>query len=144
MSVKKKVIILVSICIVILIGAIIGDRIIGKSYFNEIKYEEVIKKIDNNESFVLVISQTECSHCNSYKPKIESVANKKKLDIYYIDVDLLSDNEYDEFKTYISFDGTPATVFIKDGEETSAATRINGDASIEKIEKKLKSNGFID
>ena len=37
MSVKKKVIILVSICIVILIGAVVADRIIGKNYFNEIK-----------------------------------------------------------------------------------------------------------
>ena len=144
MSVKKKVIILVSICVVILIGAIVADRILGKSYFNEIKYKEVIKMIENDESFVLVISQTECSHCNSYKPKIEKVANNHKLNIYYIDADLLSDKEYDEFKSYISFDGTPATVFMKNGEETSAATRINGDSSIEKIEKKLKSNGFID
>ena len=33
MSVKKKVIILVSICVVILIGAVVADRIIGKNYF---------------------------------------------------------------------------------------------------------------
>ena len=144
MSVKKKVIILVSICVVILIGAVVADRIIGKNYFSEIKYKEVIKKIENDESFILVISQTDCSHCASYKPKIEKVANERKLNIHYIDVDLLNDKEYNEFKSYISFDGTPATVFIKNGEETSVATRINGDASIEKIEKKLKSNGFID
>ena len=144
MSVKKKIIILVSICIIVLIGAVVADKILGKNYFNEIKYKEVIEKIENDESFILVISQTECSHCNSYKPKIEKVANNHKLNIYYIDVDLLSDEDYDSFKSYISFDGTPATVFIKNGEETSAATRINGDASTEKIEKKLKSNGFID
>lgn len=144
MNVKKKVTILVSICIVILVGAFITDMVLGKSYFNEIKYKEVIEKIENDESFILVVSQTTCSHCTSYKPKIEKVANKYKINIYYIDVDLLSEEEDKEFSSYISYDGTPATIFIKNGEETSVATRINGDASTEKIERKLKSNGFIE
>ena len=143
MSVKKKVIILVIICVIILAGGILADMIMSKGYFNEIEYKEVIKKMKNDESFILVISQTTCTHCASFKPKIASIAKDHKLKVYYIDVDLLSDKENDEFKKYISFAGTPATVFIKNGEETSAATRINGDASIEKIEKKLKSNGFI-
>ena len=144
MDVKKKVIILVSICVIILIGAFIADRILAKTYFNEIKYSEVIEKIENKESFVLLISQTECSHCISYKPKLEEVANEHKVDIYYIDVDLLSDEESDKLNSYINFSSTPITVFLKSGEETTVATRINGDASIEKIEKKLKSNGFIE
>ena len=144
MSVKKKIIILVVFCVVVLSGGIVADMIMGKSYFNEIEYKDVIKKMKNDESFILVISQTTCTHCASFKPKIARVANDRKLNVYYIDVDLLSDKENDEFKKYISYSGTPATVFIKNGEETSAATRINGDASIEKIEKKLKSNGFID
>ena len=72
------------------------------------------------------------------------MANKHKIDIYYIDVDLLSEEENTELKKYINFTSTPTTVFFKNGEETSVATRINGDASREKIEKKLKSNGFID
>ena len=144
MSVKKKIIILVVFCVVALSGGIVADMIMGKSYFNEIEYKDVIKKMKNDESFILVISQTTCTHCASFKPKIARVANDRKLNVYYIDVDLLSDKENDEFKKYISYSGTPATVFIKNGEETSAATRINGDASIEKIEKKLKSNGFID
>lgn len=143
MNVKKKVTILVSICLVVLVGAFIADMILGKTYFNEIKYKEVIEKIENDESFVLVVSQTNCAHCASYKPKIEKVANKYKINIYYIDVDLLSDAENENFSSYINHDGTPVTVFIKNGEETSVATRINGDASIEKIERKLKSNGFI-
>ena len=144
MNIKKKVIFLVSICIIILIGALIADRILGKSYFNKIEYKEVIEKINSKESFILVISQTSCSHCASYKPKIKDVANDYKIDIYYIDADLLSDKDSEEFGSYINYSGTPVTIFIKNGEESSAATRINGDASREKIERKLKSNGFID
>lgn len=144
MKVKKKVIILVSICIVILIGAIIMDNIYGKSYLKEIKYDELVKKIENKEDLVLLISQTTCSHCISYKPKLKNVANDYELTIYYIDVDLLDNDELEDLKSYVNFTSTPTTVFLKEGTETTVATRINGDSSEEKIIKKLKSNGFID
>ena len=144
MKVKKKIIILVVFCLLVLLGAVLADRIMGKSYFNKIDYKEIVKKIENKESFVFMISQTTCSHCASYKPKIEKVANEHKINIYYIDVDLLNDTEVSELKSYVNYDSTPSTIFIKNGEESSAAARINGDASIEKIESKLKSNGFID
>ena len=144
MKAKKRAIILGSICLVILVGAFIADRILSKNYFKELKYDEVIEKIENKDSFVLLISQTTCTHCISYKPKLEEVANKYKIDIYYIESNLLNDEERDKFTSYISFSTTPATVFIKNGEETTVANRINGDASKDKIEKKLKSNGFIE
>jgi len=144
MKVKTKVIILVSICLIILFGALVADKLLSKTYLNEIKYDELIEKIENKEDVVLLISQTTCTHCISYKPKLEKVANKYKLNIYYIDVDLLSVLEKDILKEHISYSSTPITVFLKDGKETTVANRINGDASIEKIEKKLKSNDFID
>ena len=144
MKVKKKVIILVSICLIILIGAFAVDRFLGKTYFNEIKYEELIDKIENKEDIVLLISQTTCTHCIAYKPKLEDVANEYKVYIYYIDVDLLTDEENIKLKSYVNFSTTPTTIFLKDGEETTAANRINGDASKDKIERKLKTNGYID
>ena len=144
MNIKKKIIVLVSICLVVLVGAIIADKIMSKNYFNEIEYKTLVEKIENKEDVIILISQTTCGHCASYKPKLEDMANKHKLSVYYIDVDLLSDDEQVELKSFINFDGTPTTVFLKNGEETSVATRINGDASRNKIEKKLKSNGFID
>ena len=144
MNTKKKVMILVIFCLLILAGAFIADRIMGTSYFNEISYDEIMKKIENKEDVVLLISQTTCSHCISYKPKLRDVANKHKLDVYYIEVDLLSKEESTELKKHVNFEGTPVTVFIKNGEETSIATRIDGNKKTDVIEKKLKSNGFID
>lgn len=144
MKAKKRAIILGSICLVILIGAFIADRVLSKSYLKELKYDEVIEKIENKDNFVLLISQTTCTHCISYKPKLEEVANKYKINIYYIESNLLNDEERDKFTSYINFSSTPVTVFIKNGEETTVANRINGDASKDKLEKKLKSNGFID
>lgn len=144
MRTKNKVIILVSVCLVVLIGSIIADRIMGKSYFNEISVDEIMEKIENKEDVLLLISQTTCTHCISYKPKLEEVANEHKVEIYYIDVDLLSEEESTELKSKVNYSSTPVTVFLKNGEETTAANRINGDASKDKILKKLKNNGFID
>lgn len=144
MNTKKKVMILVIFCLLILAGAVIADRIMGKSYFNEISFNDIMEKIENKEDVVLLISQTTCSHCISYKPKLRDVANKYKLNIYYIDVDLLDEDELKELKSKVNYTGTPVTVFLKNGEEKTAANRINGDASKDKIVKKLKNNGFID
>lgn len=140
---KKKAIILAIVCLIILVGAIVAESVLGKSYFINLDYEDVMKKIDNKENFVLVLSQTTCNHCASYKPKIEEVANEYKINIYYMEVDLLSDDEKKEFVSHVSFSSTPSTVFISNGIEKTAANRINGDASKDKIIKKLKSNGFI-
>ena len=140
---KKRGIILGVICLVILIGAFIADSYLGKSYFVEIKYNEVIKKIENKESFVLLLSQTTCSHCAEYKPKLTRVSKKYKVEVFYLETDLLNEEESTELKKHFSFSGTPTTVFVIDGDEKTAATRINGDVSEEKIISKLKSNGFI-
>ena len=140
----RNILIVAIICVIILIGALIIDKVLSKSYFSEIKYDAVMEKLENKESFVLCITQTTCSHCASYKPKLEEVANEEKIEIYYIEVDLLDEEESTGLKSVINYSSTPATVFIIDGEEKTAATRINGDASKDKIIKKLKSNGFID
>ena len=173
MKVNTKIIILVIICIAVLTGAFIVDRVLNKSYLKELKFDELIEKIDNDETFMFLISQTQCAHCISFKPKLSDIAKEYKLDIYYIkvlvvddnklnlkvatkilkeykldiyyiDVDLLTDEEKSTLKSYVNFDSTPVTVFIKSGEETSAATRIVGDAKKDRIIMKLKSNGFIE
>ena len=140
---KKKAIILGVVCLIILIGAVTLDVLLSKTYLKEIKYDEVVNKIEKKDSFVLLLSQTTCTHCMDFKPKLGRVANKYKINIYYLETDLLDEDTYKELKTHFSFNGTPTTVFVIDGEEKTAATRINGDVSEEKIISKLKSNGFI-
>ena len=142
---KKKVIIIIA-SILVLIGVIICLFIHSyNSNLIEINYNELKEKIDNNEDFVLCISRTTCSHCLDYKPKLKKVGYKYKIDIYYIDVDLLNDDDLKMFKDTVSFDGsTPITVFFKNGEEKTTATRIEGDVSEEKLINKLKTNGFIE
>ena len=137
---KKKKIIVIIASILVVAGLIIYCFIHSyDSNLIEINYNELKEKIDNKEDFVL------CSHCQDYKPKLKKVGYKYKIDIYYIDVDLLNDDELKMFKNTVSFDGsTPITIFFKNGEEKTTATRIEGDVSEEKLINKLKTNGFIE
>lgn len=143
---KKKKYLLIASMLIVILGIIIGYFLFSMNdNLIKLSYDEIMEKIDNKESFILCISRTTCSHCNVYKPKLRKVANKYDIKIYYTDVDKYSKNDLKDFNSKISFDGgTPTTLFIKDGEEKTTATRIEGDVSIEKIVDKLKKNGFID
>jgi predicted bacteriocin transport accessory protein len=141
---KKRALIICGICLAVLVSAVIIDIALSKSYLKELKYNEVMDKIENKESFVLLFSQTVCTHCKDFKPKLKNVANRYKVTIYYLETDLLKKEEQEELNKHFSFKGTPTTVFVTDGEEKTAATRINGDVSEEKIIAKLKSNGYIE
>ena len=143
MKTKKKMLIIIIICLILLVGAFVVDAILGKSYFNELKYEELMTMIENKDDAVVLISQTGCTHCISYKPKLKKIAKEYEVNIYYIDVDLLEEEQTNELKKHISFLKTPVTVFLKDGKETTVANRIEGNAPVSEVKNKLKSNGFI-
>ena len=140
---KKKIIIIAAICLVLLIGAFIADRLLSNSNLKEIKYEAMMEKVKKKESFIVLFSQTQCTHCQDFKPKLASVAKEYNIIIYYLETDKLSTDDYKQLKKDFSFSGTPTTIFVQNGEEKTAATRINGDVSREKIISKLKSNGYI-
>lgn len=144
---KKKLIIFSS---VILIIAIIVILIFYSLYFDnknfvKLSYDEILEKVNNREDFVLCVSASECTHCKSYKPKLKKISNDYDIKIYYTDIDKFDEKDYDEFKDKFSFDGgTPTTIFFKEGEEKTTATRIEGDISMGKTIDKLKKNGFIE
>jgi predicted bacteriocin transport accessory protein len=111
-------------------------------YFKETNLDDLVNMINNKEDFILVVSQTYCGHCINYKPKIEQVANEKKVLIYYIEYNLLSDDEKTIFNNYINITGTPTTVFFKDGYEVLDA-RLFGNTDTINIENSLRNNGYI-
>lgn len=139
---KKKIIIV--LIIIGLICMFFGYKLFSKNNLIRIDYNSIVEKTKNKESFVLCVSRTNCSHCLDYKPKLKKVAGKYDIKIYYIDIDTATDKEEKQFKDNYSFDGgTPVTIFFKNGEEKTTATRIEGDVSEEIIINKLKKNGFI-
>ena len=100
---KKKKIIVIIASILVVAGIIIYCFIHSyDSNLIEINYNDLKEKIDNKEDFVLCVSRTTCIHCQDYKPKLKKVGYKYKIDIYYIDVDLLNDDEKAQLRKYLN------------------------------------------
>lgn len=146
MKKRKSLIVISSAILIIVITAFICCNIyFDNKNFIKLSYNEILEKVNNKEDFVLCVSASECTHCKSYKPKLRKISKDYDIKIYYTDIDKFGDKDYDEFKEIFSFDGgTPTTIFFKEGEEKTTATRIEGDISMEKTIDKLKKNGFIE
>lgn len=114
-----------------------------ESNIKEITYEEFKEKIANKESFPLYVGNEGCSFCVSYKPTLEAVAKEYNIIIYHLDNSKLSEEEYNEFESYVKISGTPTVAFITDGEEETTLNRISGKASKESTISRFKTNGYI-
>ncbi|MBQ9181728.1 MAG: thioredoxin family protein [Bacilli bacterium] len=113
--------------------------------YKEINYKKLTSKLDNSESFILFIGSSTCSHCDNFKKTINSVIKDYQVEVYYIDISKLSDNEKNLISSKIQFKYTPTTIFIEKGVASSDVTkRIVGEASYDKVVKKLKANGYIE
>lgn len=111
--------------------------------YNEISYQELTNMLKNKEDFVLVIGSETCSACKAFKPTMEKVIKEYKLDIKYIDISKLSEEDESELISIFAFRGTPATIFITDGKEEKTYNRIVGNEKYSKVVEKLKKNGYI-
>ena len=110
----------------------------------EISYDKFDSLIKNSESFILYIGSASCHNCTEFGPKFEEVIKENNIkNVYYIDLDGLSDEDRKNFNRTINVTGTPTVVFINDGEEESSFNRINGSVSKEKIVQRLKANDYI-
>jgi len=138
-----------AICIFAIVMVIIGAIIMKHrenemdKHLVELSINELQEKINNKESFILVITQTTCSHCAEYKPTLKKVLYKYDITAYYIEKDLLSDAEKGQLNEIANVSSTPTTIFIKDGEEKSTNQRFTGNRPESEIISKLKYEGYI-
>lgn len=130
------------ICIVVLIFTTACSNKL-KTY-SEINYIEYLEKIENGETFPLVIGSASCSACAMFKGTMESFIKKYQVEVFYIDISKLSEEEYNSLKTDTSFDSTPTTVFFESGKLTSFYNRMDGAESLSKVKDYFKNNNYID
>ena len=145
MKKEKKILTIVIIALIAIISILIINNLTKPAVgqLKEITYKDITEKIENNEDFILIVSQSTCSHCLTYKPKVEQIAEEYGITVYYIDYDLLSNKE--EFLSELNLTGaTPMTLFFENGKEKSVLNRIEGDLSSKTIKEKFIEMGFID
>ena len=133
---KVKYILLVFLFAVLCTGC-------NKSNLKSLSFNELNKKLENNESFFFVVIRDGCQHCEGFIPKVEEVLNEYDIIGYKLNYTDLSSDEDDEFYNMFGVDSTPTTIFIKDGKEVSILQRLIGNVSKDKLISKLKTNNYI-
>ena len=141
---NKNITIGIIIILIILLGIILLATSKKEGKLLEISYKEIKEKVNNKENMILIVSRSTCSHCMEYKPKVEQIARKNSIIVYYIDYDNETKENEEKFLQEFNLDGsTPITLFIKEGKETSILKRLEGDVEKEKIIERFKEMEFI-
>lgn len=101
-------------------------KLSGEAGLHELTYAEYQKKIDNDESFVVIIERATCSHCVTYMPVAKAFAENSNLPMYYVDTDTFNEEDWNGFEKSISYFkekngnwGTPTTL-VQAGYDTVA------------------------
>ncbi len=110
----------------------------------DIQVSDFVEKIENKDTFILVISQTGCSHCEQYLPELDRTLKEKNLNAYLLNITNLTKEDSTTLSKYVNFSGTPTTIFFHDGVEKTTLNRIVGYASRNKIIERLQALGYID
>lgn len=146
---KKDIFLIIGLIVVVILGFFLmkGKKVepsyqlplalTGESGLQELTYSEYQEKIDNKESFVLIIERATCSHCVNFMPVAENFAKDNNVPMYYVDTDTFSEEDWTEFEKSNSFLkknsnswGTPTTIVLA-GEE--AVDYIEGETTADKL-----------
>ena len=135
----KKILML----IVIVIGTLCLTACGGNKTYDEISYEKLNTMLENKEDFILFIGAESCSACATYRVTINKVIEEYGIDVKYLDIDKLSDEEYSDLLANFYFTGTPTTIFVENGKEKDTNERIEGSQKFSRVVEKLQENGYI-
>ena len=135
----KKYLLIILTAFLILITACSNKN----ATYTNISYTEYLEKIERKESFPLLIGSETCSACQLFKGTMETFMNDYKVEVFYIDISKITEEEYNALQTQTSFEGTPTTVFYKDGVLTSYYNRLDGSASYSSVVDIYKENGYV-
>ena len=140
---KNKLIIIGVIILIVLFGIILYFSL--KPTKNNIKTiigSDLVEKLNQKETFILLVSQDGCSHCEEYKPILNRVLEENNKTAYEIEWKEI--RNHDKLKNLFNINGTPTTIFINDGIEKTTINRLVGSTTYNDLKNKLKERGFID
>lgn len=145
---------LIIIGIVFLIGSLVlmftGNK--EGNHIVDINYNEYKEKVAEDKYSIILLTSPTCSHCVSYKPYVNAVADDYNLTVYNLNLNTLDYEQYIEIHdTYSAtkdrYDEdnnpgipTPVTVITKNGVEVAS---ILGDIGSSGFTNLLKTNNVI-
>ncbi|NLC41457.1 MAG: thioredoxin family protein [Erysipelothrix sp.] len=105
--------------------------------------QEIMEKMESDESFVFAIGTSTCPACTQYKPVLEELIESKDVEVFYIESDKVDQAVVLELvEKYLDneLEWTPTTYFIVDGEVTEA---LPGALRYTELVAKFEEYGFI-
>lgn len=111
--------------------------------YTEINYQQLQQKLENKDSFAIVIGSDTCSACKEYHKTMVNVIKDKRVEIFYLDLNETTEEEYAKIYSSYVITSTPTTIFFVEGKEKTTYDRIIGAGSYGDVVKSLKKYGFI-
>lgn len=110
--------------------------------FQEITYSGFMEMKDNSDTYVVLIHQDGCSHCEKVKPLLNNVIKDNDLLVYAINLSDLEEGESDKLykKTFVN--GTPTIVYFEEGK--LQANKLIGSKSESEIKNYFEEIGYIE
>lgn len=112
------------------------------SNIEQLSYSTFNDMIKKKRTFVVVISQTFCSHCIAYKPIYNEVLRKHNIKGYDLDIIELEEKQRNDILKSLNVSGTPSTLIYIDG--VLQNERKEGVVESEKLEEFLSMYGFLE
>lgn len=88
----------------------------GGKEMSTVSYDELANKFKEKQSFILYLGSSNCSHCMEFRPTLDKVVSDYNLDVYYLNMAKISENQYKEISKKVNFEGTPSVLEVKNGE----------------------------
>lgn len=118
---KKALLIITSLMLFITTGC---SAMIVEDSVNEVTVEEVVNRIEEEDTFAFILGSDNCPACVQYKENLKDLKKKEDIVLDYIDLDNSEENSMEDTADLIvqHLDGdledglsTPTTYFIVDG-----------------------------
>ena len=137
-----------AITIILILGVIGGilfySRDKDKNHFISLSGEEFKEKINNKDSFILLLIQTGCHFCEEFKPVVNEVIKEHTdLKIYALNLTDMSSDDKAFLINIANTTSTPTMIFVVNGEEETSLNRVVGKVSKSKLITRLESLGYI-
>ena len=128
--------------IIIVLFMVVGCT--KKASIKNTSYDEIMRKINNNETFILALINNEDKEYKRFNNNLKTIVKDYNINVSYLNVNNLNTTQLEEIKAIVNYEDTPILVYIKEGIEDNPNNRIIGDISIDRMIEIFKSAGYID
>lgn len=110
----KKILLCLVMMLLVVSGCASKEEV---SYSYELSVQDVITKLENDETFIVYLGTTNCSACATFAPIAEKMNENYGTQIYHVELDLENDEELkNSLLEIMPVTYTPSINVVVDGE----------------------------